>query len=300
MQERLLNQFPNPSTVKYSEISVSFNGTRTNKLGAIRNRWLKTHCGAVDGKNIPLRKQPLKNFIQKFCASYSADKHWEDPHSPIAVEEVPLAVQGALPTMLQVAVWPLGPVKEEVALNLKVEEGQCPRPDSIQPTRRRRAPASSSTTPRSPTSSPAPPATPTTAAPSSPPSTPYSGGASSSPSSPPSSGGAPSSPSTPSPAPSSSGNPRIFPVENALKDFLAANQLEGTSRRERFTHLYNPKGGLRFLFSKPSLFDLFYFLLLGDGSCGVVSLSIALYGTDRYAPVLYQYLRRLFLPQNIF
>ena len=100
MQERLLNQFPNPSTVKYSEISVSFNGTRTNKLGAIRNRWLKTHCGAVDGKNIPLRKQPLKNFIQKFCASYSADKHWEDPHSPIAVEEVPLAVQRALPTML--------------------------------------------------------------------------------------------------------------------------------------------------------------------------------------------------------
>ena len=147
MQERLLNQFPNPSTVKYSEISVSFNGTRTNKLGAIRNRWLKTYCGAVDGKNIPLRKQPLKNFIQKFCASYGADKHWEDPHSPIAVEEVPLAVQRALPTMLQVAVWPLGPVKEEVPLILKVEEGQCLRPNSIQPSRRRRAPAPSPTTP---------------------------------------------------------------------------------------------------------------------------------------------------------
>ena len=185
MQERLLNQFPNPSTVKYSEISVSFNGTRTNKLGAIRNRWLKTHCGAVDGKNIPLRKQPLKNFIQKFCASYSADKHWKDPHSPIAVEEVPLAVQGALPTMLQVAVWPLGPVKEEVALNIKVEGGQSPRPDSIQPPRRRRAPASSSTTPRSPTSSSAPPTASTTAAPSSPPSPPAAS-ATSVPSSPPS------------------------------------------------------------------------------------------------------------------
>ena len=288
MQERLLNQFPNPSTVKYSEISVSFNGTRTNKLGAIRNRWLKTHCGAVDGKNIPLRKQPLKNFIQKFCASYGADKHWEDPHSPIAVEEVPLAVQRALPTMLQVAVWPLGLVKEEVALNIKVEGGQSPRPDSIQPPRRRRAPASSSTTPRSPTSSSAPPtaSTPPPAASTPPPA----------PSSPPSSPAA----STPPPAPSTSGNPRIFPVKNALKDFLAANPLEGTSLRERFTHLYNPKGGLAFLFSKSSLSDLFYIFLSGDGSCGVVSLSIALYGTDRHAPVLYQYLRRLFLPQNIF
>ena len=104
----------------------------------------------------------------------------------------------------------------------------------------------------------------------------------------------------PPPAPSTSGNPRIFPVKNALKDFLAANPLEGTSLRERFTHLYNPKGGLAFLFSKSSLSDLFYIFLSGDGSCGVVSLSIALYGTDRHAPVLYQYLRRLFLLQNIF
>ena len=115
MRERLPNQFPDPSTVKYSEISISFNGTRTNKLCAIRKRWLKTHCGAVDGKNIPLERQPLKNFIQKFCSSYSEDKHWEDPHSPIFVKEIPLAVQSALPPLLQVAVWPIGPVKRDRA-----------------------------------------------------------------------------------------------------------------------------------------------------------------------------------------
>ena len=286
MRERLPNQFPNPSTVKYSEISISFNGTRTNKLCAIRKRWLKTHCGAVDGKDIPLELQPLKNFIQKFCSSYSEDKHWEDPHRPIFVREVPQAVQNALPTMLQVAVWPIDPVKAEVPLHQEADAEQRPHPDHIRPSRQRCAPTPSPSTPpptsRSPTPSPPPAAGPVkTEVPQNPDaeeeqlpnhdsprpshrrrtSTPSFSPPSPPPSPPPASKSTTSSSPT---APSSFAHPRVSPVEGNLKAFLAANPIAGTSHRELFTHLYNPRGGSTFTFFKPLIFS-FRGWVLWDG-----------------------------------
>ena len=284
MRKRLSNQFPDPSTVKYSEISISFNGTNTNKLCAIRRRWLKTYCGAVDGKDIPLGLQPLKNFIQKFCSTYSEDKNWEDPHRPIIVREVPQAVQKALPIMLQVASWPIDIVKTEVPLNqeadaehrsppapLPASRPPSPSPPTPAPSTRAPTPSHPSPPPASGSQTPSPPTAAgpiktevpnveeeeqlpnydnlrssfqnSSSAPTSPPA---------SPSTPPGSKSATtSSPIAASPI----AHPRVSPVEESLKAFLAAHPIGGSSSRELFTNLYNPKGGLTFtFFQTPYLF----------------------------------------------